>query len=87
MSEIFNLGNIDYNLRSQTDFKQGPVNTVNYGLKSLRYLAPKIWNIIHLEIRNSGSLTAFITNIKSWITKHYPCTLCRIYIHHIDYKD
>ena len=35
MSEIFNLRNIDYNLRSQTDLKQGPVNTVNYGLKSL----------------------------------------------------
>ena len=42
MSEIFNLRNIDYNLCSQTDFKQGPVNTVNYGLMSLRYLAPKI---------------------------------------------
>ena len=41
MSEIFNLRNIDYNLRSQTDFKQGLVNTVNYGVKSLRYLAPK----------------------------------------------
>ena len=63
MSEIFNLRNIDYNLRFQTDFKQDPVNTVNYGLKSLRYLAPKIWNIIPLAIRNSGSF-------KSWIPKH-----------------
>ena len=85
MSEIFNLRNIDYNLRSQTDFKQGPVNTVNYGLKSLRYLAPKIWNIIPLQIRNSGSLTEFITNIKSWIPKHCPCILRRIYIHHVSY--
>ena len=42
MSGIFNLRNLDYNLRSQTGFKQGPVNTVNYGLKSLRCLAPKI---------------------------------------------
>ena len=67
MSEIFNLRDIYYNLHSQTDFKQGPVNTVNYGLKSLRYLAPKIFNIIPLEIRDSGSLTEFITNIKSWI--------------------
>ena len=60
MHEIFNLRNIDYNLCSQTDFKQGPVNTVSYGLKSLRYLAPKIWNIIPLEIRNSSSLTEFM---------------------------
>ena len=65
MSEIFNLRDIYYNLHSQTDFKQGQVNTVNYGLKSLRYLAPKILNIIPLEIRDSGSLTEFITNIKS----------------------
>ena len=87
MSEIFNLRNIDYNLRSQTDFKQGPVNTVNYGLKSLRYLAPKIWDIIPLKLRNSGSLTEFITNIKSWIPKQCPCTLCWVYIHHVGYTD
>ena len=67
MSEIFDLANIDCDLRSQTDFKQGPVNKVNYGLKSLRYLAPKIWNIIPLEIRNSSSPAKLITNIKSWI--------------------
>ena len=86
MSEIFNLRNIDYNLCSQTDFKQYPVNTVNYVLKSLRYLAPKIWDIISLEIRNSSSLTECI-KIKSWIPKHCPCTLCRIYIHHVGYID
>ena len=85
MSEILSLRNIDYNLHSQTDFKQGPVNTMNYGLKSLRYLAPKIWNIIPPDIRNSGSLTEFMMNIKSWIPKNCPCTLCRIYIHHVGY--
>ena len=42
MSDIFKLRNIDYNLRPQTDLKQGPVNTVNYGLKLLRYLSQKI---------------------------------------------
>ena len=80
-------GNMDYNLRSQTDFKQGPVNTANYGLNSLRYLAPKKWDMIPLEIRNSRSLAEFITNIKSWISMHCPCTLCRTYIHHVGYID
>ena len=55
--------------------------------RALRYLAPKTWNIIPLEIRNSGSLIEFITNIKSGIPKHYPCTLCRICIHHVGYID
>ena len=67
--------------------KQGPVNTVNYDLKSLIYLAPKIWDIIPLEIRNVNSFTEFTTNIEYWITKHCPCTLCRIYIHHAGYID
>ena len=89
MSEIFNTRNIDYNPHSETDFKQGPVNTVNYGLKSLRYLAPKMWNIIPLEIRNSGNFTEYITNIKSYlrIPKHCPCKFCRIFIHHVGYID
>ena len=41
MSEDFNLRNADNNLRSETNFKKIPVNTVNYGLKSIKNLAPK----------------------------------------------
>ena len=67
ISEIFNPRNIDYNLRSQTDFNEDPVNTVYYGLKPFRYLAPNAWNKIPLEIKNLSSLTEFIANIKSWI--------------------
>ena len=87
MSEIFNLKNIDYNLRSQADFKQGPLNTPNYGLKSLRCLAAKMWNIIHLEIRNAGILAEFTTNKKSWVPELCLCTLCQIYICHVGYID
>ena len=41
MSELFDLRSIEYNLRSQTDFSLGAVYTTNYGLRSLRYFAPK----------------------------------------------
>ena len=56
MSEIFNLRNIDYNLRFQNDFKQDPKNTVNYGLKSLRYLAPKNRNQFLLKLKTRVAL-------------------------------
>ena len=85
MSEIFKLRNIEFNRHSQTHFEQGPAYTVNYDLKSLRYLAPKIWNIIPLEIRNSSSCTEFITNIKLWIPKHCPFTFSRVSINHVGY--
>ena len=42
MNELFEQWDIIYNLRSQTDFKTGPISTVNNGLKSLRYFGPKI---------------------------------------------
>ena len=63
MSGLFNLRNINYNFRSQTDFELGPIFTAAYSLRSLKYFAKKIWNI--LPIRSSDSLSEFTTKIKS----------------------
>ena len=51
MHEIFEQRNIQYNLRSQTDFQLGSVKTVKCGLRTLRCLRPKIWNIVPFEIK------------------------------------
>ena len=85
MSELFNLRNINYDFRSQTDFELGPTYTTAYGLRSLKYFAPKIWNIVPTEIRNSDSPSEFTTKIKSWkpvtcpVTCPYFCRSSRIY--------
>ena len=49
LSELFEKRNLNYNLRSQTDFSLHSVNTVAYGLKSRKYFAGSvehcsIWN-------------------------------------------
>ena len=41
MSELIDLRNIEYNLRSQIVFSFGAVYTINYGLQSLRILTGK----------------------------------------------
>ena len=51
MHEIFEKQNTQYNLCSQTDFQLGSVKRVNCGLRALRYLGPKIWNIVPFEIK------------------------------------
>ena len=61
MSELLNLRNINYDFRSQTDFELGPVYTAAYGVPSLKYFTPKIWNIVPIDIRNSDSLSEFTT--------------------------
>ena len=42
MSELFNLSNINYDFRSQTDFELGLIYTTAYGLRSLKHFAPKM---------------------------------------------
>ena len=65
MSELFNLRNINYDFPSQADFELGLIYTTAYGLLSLKYFAPKIWNILPIDIRNSDSLSEFTTKIES----------------------
>ena len=57
MSELFSLRNINYDFRSQTDFELGTIYTTAYGVRSLKYFAPKIWNIVPIDIRSSDSLS------------------------------
>ena len=64
MCNIFKKRTPTYNLRSQTDFVRGYVNTRRYGLNSLSYFAPKVWDMIHLEIKNINSLQKFKTEIR-----------------------
>ena len=66
-------------LRSQTDFFAPQIRTVHYGEDSLRYLGPKIWNIVPDEIKESPTIELFKTNIKKWIPK-CPCRLCKNYV-------
>ena len=67
MHEMFEQRNIQYNLRSQTDFQLGSVKTVNCDLRALRYLSPKIWNM---------NLAQFKMKIKSWKPTHCTSNLC-----------
>ena len=51
MLDLFQRREVNYNIRSQTDFSLRSVNTSSYGLSSLRYLASKISNLVPQDIR------------------------------------
>ena len=47
MKDIFELKNLSYNLRSACNqFRRENIKTVHYGLQSVRYLGPKIWELV-----------------------------------------
>ena len=85
MLDLFQRREVNYNIRSQTDFSLRSVNTSSYGLGSLRYLASKIWNLVPQDIWSAKSLSQFIRKIKSWIPDGCPSILCRTYIGQVGY--
>ena len=66
MYDIFQTRKINYNLRSETDFASNCVNTNEFGLNLLRYFASKVWSMVPLEIKNSGSVEIFKTFIQKF---------------------
>ena len=83
MHDIFEKRqNVDYNLRFETDFILRGINTTYFGLYSLSYFSPKIWNFIPDEIKNCLSLDEFKIKIRQWAPSGCHCKLCRSYIQH-----
>ena len=84
MNEIFVTRDTNYEWRSHT-FLVESINTISFGIESLRYFGQKIWNIIPNEIKASNSLKEFANRIKYWIPNECPCKLCKVYISNIGY--
>ena len=74
-----------YNLRNTSALVSTNTKTTNYGSNSISYLAPKIWDQVPTEIKNSKSLYNFKQKIKIWIPLKCPCTLCKLYVPNLGY--
>ena len=69
----FQLRNeIPYNLRQKSQFHIPPARTVFSGTESIKFLGPKIWELIPGEMKERESLWEFKRAIKQW--KPTSCT-------------
>ena len=87
MKVLFKEKHSGINLRSQMNYHIPKINTVAFGENSLRYLGPKIWELVPKEIRDSQSMETFKSAIKKWIPWDCPCRLCRKYIQSVGFVD
>ena len=74
---------LTYNL--QTDFVTDCVNARRYGLNSLSYFAPKVWDTIPLEIKKIYSLQKFKTEIRKWAPENCSCYLYQPYLQNLGF--
>ena len=85
LNEVFVERNCNYNLRGNNFLNRRRVDSVRYGKESVSFLAPKIWDILPKEIKNSETLNAFKSKIKNWVPQECPCGLCKIYVSQVGF--
>ena len=60
MQDVFQIKDQeDYFLRNARDFVIPTVKSVNYGLESIRFLGPKIWESLPNNLKNKESIESF----------------------------
>ena len=74
---------IDGNITDFTkkmNYRCDKAKTSRYGLKSIRWLGPKIWALIPEEVKKVTSLDIFKLKMKEFSFNDCPCSLCKDYI-------
>ena len=64
MNEVFQTNNFRYDLKNPRVLASKHKATIKYGINTIVFRGPQIWQNIPLEIRNSESLSPFKSNIK-----------------------
>ena len=80
MNDIFKKINLTYNFRKNSAFETRNIKSVYYGLETIPFIGPKIWELLPSNIEDSENLNIFKSNIKSWKTENCPRHLYKLYI-------
>ena len=76
----------DLNKRSDRTFFRPNVKNVNTGHNTIRYFGTVLWDdMLTVELKSIETLEKFKKEIKKWIPKKCPCTLCKEYIYGVGY--
>ena len=80
LNEVFVSHQCSYERCGNNFLERRRVKSVRYGTESISSLAPKIWEILPNEIKDSDTLQIFKVKIKKWVPVECPCRLCKIYL-------
>ena len=80
MREIFCENQGQYNLRNSNDFSLPRSKTVTYGSETICYRGPQAWATVPQFIKDSTSVTEFISITKSWSGESCRCRLRQTFV-------
>ena len=102
MSDLFIEKNVPYNTRSnvhidtkddkthctkKSNFRTPKPKTTHYGLETIRWMGPSIWNLVPEDIKKAKTLDLFKKEVKKLTFDSCPCKLCKEYIQGIGFLD
>ena len=77
MNNIFQMSNnLEFNLKSKTEFLTSSLNRSQYDLNSLRVLNSNACNLVPTDIKNSVILNTFKEKVTKWELKLSKCKFC-----------
>ena len=85
MKELFKEQLAGYNLRKHDSWLPSNIRTTQWGLETIAYRGPKIWEILPANIKESNNFNNFKENIRNWKPQGCKCRLCKTYIHDVGY--
>ena len=77
LHDLVNVKNIKYTFRYKNLLEVPRIRTTRYGLHTLRYAAPNIWNKLPNDFRVSMSLNEFRGVIGKWEGDSCKCSFCK----------
>ena len=78
MQELFTKQAQVYNLRNNRDWEVPYAKTVAYGIETIRYRGPNIWELLPSNIKDAKTLDVFKAKIKDWKPKGCTCRLSQL---------
>ena len=77
--------NTSYYTRNKRKFYSRSIKSVTFGSETLSHLAPKIWELVPVEIKNVDSVASFKKAIKKWKPISCPYRLCLTYVFQVGF--
>ena len=77
MKDIFEINNKPYKLLYNFLVRRFIVHSVRCGTEKASLLAPKLWDAIPEDCKNTATLIVFKEKIKSWVPKNDIRRICK----------
>ena len=85
VGDLFKQRTEVYGLRNKRCWEVPRVQTVNFGIETIRYRGIKTWDLVPQDIKESDSLETFKRKIKAWKPQGCTCRLCKEYVFNVGY--